>query len=352
MARHSALTLEQCFERFYASSLLKQQTRNGCRSAWRHLMAMLGQDCSLDVLGVEHIERLQAMMRTATSKRGRPFSDRSIRTTVMSIGQVCKWAVRARLMTANPVHNADKIRPVKRKPDPYTMAEVSELVVTLRGSAERGIEPIRFEDPTTNLRLAAMIFVAMSDPRLNEITNLRRCDIDLEARVIHIRARVDTPPTWWEWHTKNRENRTVPIFDQEAEILRELLATCDWEYPIIRKSTCLHYQERIGQLTEWQRYCPYTDFHTQLRRVWKKTNWRLRAEHKPEIPIRGGLPFHGIRKTSATEMVRAGVSTGACQRLLGHATDELTRTVYIGLNQEAADLAAGRTALNTLPKIG
>ncbi|MCK4418022.1 MAG: site-specific integrase [Candidatus Latescibacteria bacterium] len=123
--------------------------------------------------------------------------------------------------------------------------------------------------------------------RKGELFNLMWEDVDFWKGIITVRNRK-------EFHTKNYENRTIPMNDLLWRTLRELP----------QNSTSLYvFENKSGR--------SYDDLKRSYHTAVKKAGL-------------GHARFHDLRHTFASHLVMAGVDLRTVQALMGHKTVQMT----------------------------
>lgn len=226
---------------------------------------------------VAHLENLQP---TAMSKRKTlsPTTRNHIRKHLVQMFEYAK--ARGWFVGDNPARATKQLR-VRRNPiESLTGAEAMRLVVAV-DQPWRGI-----------------FAVALHGLRKGEIWGLNVEDVDVKARVIHVRRSHDKPLT------KNSRERVVPI------------------HPAL-----------LGAITEARdlaegRGGPLFPGHEGKRR-----NERAAME----VPLKRALRlakikrhvrFHDLRHTAATLLLRSGAGLAQVQRILGHSSIQVTVDLY------------------------
>ena len=137
---------------------------------------------------------------------------------------------------------------------------------------------------------ALLMILVDSGPRLGEVLQLRRTDLDLRHRQITIMG-------------KGRRQRTIPISLETVEAIQSHLATC-------RRSTYLFPSTHPGGF------------------IWDSGSVNRHLRHLCEI--RGITPFtaHQIRHTFTTESINNGANINAISEILGHSSVTTTLNIY------------------------
>jgi len=136
------------------------------------------------------------------------------------------------------------------------------------------------------LAFAMALYTGM---RKGEILNLTWDKVDLEARLIELKAA----------DTKDNEARTIPIGEELYRMLME-------------------HRKPEGYVIQF-RGKPVKDIRTAIRGACKKAN----------IPygrnVKNGITFHDLRHTFNTMMRKAGVDRNVTMTITGHSTEEMNR---------------------------
>ena len=318
---HSATTLSQLFKCFEVAALVEGSTKKRCRSAFRQLALTFG-DPPAESLTVPMIGQWQVSMK----ERGLAVA--CIRSYFGSGSQVYSWAVENGVQQINPFAAAKKMRAVKREVVTLTADEVEDFC---KAAAEKNRK-----DPTAKLRWYLMLEIAAtSGLRSGEIQNLRWDDFDLEAGTVLVQYRPDVFGQHWEWGTKGKTDRNVPLSQAAMEGLHRLQQVAPWRYPMLKKVRCHGLLKRVGAIPEEVRKQPYTDLYRELREIKALADLRRKARGLPPIK-NGGL--HVLRKTAVTNWVRHGVTMPNAQYAAGHQSQQTTREYYIAvLRSEAVE---------------
>jgi integrase len=138
--------------------------------------------------------------------------------------------------------------------------------------------------------------------RIGELLALRWRNVDLEARVLHVRETVyeghfDTPKT-------QRSIRSVPLGNAALTVLRARLPKEANPDPLV--------------------------FATRGGNPLDRRNL-LRRDLQPACRALGLPPtsWHTLRHSNATFLDAVGAPLGTVQALLGHSTPEITRSIYV-----------------------
>ena len=176
-------------------------------------------------------------------------------TDALVIKGAMKWAAKParKLLMSNPALDWETPEPVKPKRRAYK----AEEVVALESGVRRWLRPI-------------ITTLAWTGMRINELSNLRWKDIDLDQRVIRICVQE-------EWKPKGRRDRTVPMHPTVEAVLRlQPIGKYVFRGP------------RGGRITE-----------TRCLAC-------LKADQR-KLDLQDG-DLHGFRRFFATTMMQAGVS--------------------------------------------
>jgi len=221
---------------------------------------------------------------------------KTIRNRLLPLRAVLDEAVADELIPFNPIDRVSlaKLVPIEKRtsdfePDPYTAAELKELLGKLKIPAER----------------AAFQFWAYTGVRTGELIGLRWARSDLEDRSVHIKE------TTTEGKDKARPKtkagvRTIPLLPAAFEALT------------VMKSITMLAGDRVfvngraqGEDGAWS--------DDTLARLWKRA-------HKG-TKIRYRNPYQ-LRHTFASQLLSQGENPAYIATLLGHKTVEMVQRTY------------------------
>lgn len=151
----------------------------------------------------------------------------------------------------------------------------------------------RIEGAMTHLIYATSSLAGL---RLGEVCGLRRGDVDVGRRLIHVRRSFDGP-------TKSGRSRVVPILDGLVDPMRAFLDSVTGE---------LLFTGTRGQML--RRDSPQFRTERHLGRVLERAGL-----------ARDAITFHGFRHTFASLFMMNGGDPFRLQRLLGHQSIETTQ---------------------------
>jgi integrase len=220
-----------------------------------------------------------------------------------AFGSILEAAVRDNLLASNPVR---KTRLPRRAPEeekaPISPESIRALLAKL---------------PEPSRSIARLL--AMTGLRIGELLALRWQDIDLDKGFFSVRQTV------YEGHfdvpKSRRSKRTLPLGPVCAEIFRSL------RKPDVDPSA-LVFSARNGSPLSRRNL-----LNRQLRPTCKALGLT-------------GANWHWLRHAHATLLDSVGAPLGTVQALLGHASPEVTREIYIGSIPENA-----RTAVEDVEKL-
>lgn len=319
--KHSSVTLSQLYEYYEVAALVEDATKKKCRSAFKQLRATC-QDIQASSLTVPMIGQYQLAMKNSG------LSVATIRSYFAAASEVYSWGVENGLLVENPFIASKKMRAVKREVQILTADELDDFS---KAAAEKNRQ-----DPTAQLRWYLFVEIgSTSGLRAGEIQNLRWEDIDLEAGVVRVRYRPEAYGQHWQWGSKGKTDRDVPLSQAAMDGLYRLREIVSWRYPFLKRVRCERLLTRVASLPEAVRKQPYCNFYRELRQIKALADLRRKARGLPPIK-NGGL--HVLRKTAITNWVRHGVSMPNAQYGAGHLSDQTTKQFYIALlRSEAVD---------------
>lgn len=259
----------------------------------------------LTVVRCDRIIRRLAKTRSISSARKA--------RTVLS--QMCGHAIRVGAMPANPFRDVQRLPSSKKKQSyltPDQIAIVRQLMRQWRLGSVNGPRP-----DVTKLEDGMDIMIGTSC-RIGEALALRRCDVDIAS----------TPPVILIGSTlsETRENGLVRKPTPKRERQTRRVALPEFTITAINRRLSLAAEGPIAFLFATKSGQPYSiSNYERLLRTFVKEN---------EGAIRNaGIVFeefssHLFRRTAATLVERAG-GLSMASRLLGHASEAITRANYV-----------------------
>jgi integrase len=194
-------------------------------------------------------------------------------------------------------------------------------LVNVPRMAETDIQPLSPSDARTFLdiasgnRLFALYVLALATGmRQSELLGLRWADVDLDARLVRVRAQLQRIDGVWKWkEPKTRSSRrqiSVPV--QVVEILRQ--------------HRVRQHEERLFVGPAWKDldlvFCNQAGGPLFARNLIRSFSGLL---------VKGDLPrirFHDLRHTAATLLLSARVNPKVVSEMLGHASVSITLDIY------------------------
>lgn len=294
-------------------------------------------------------ERLYEMSRAG-------LSPRSVNSVRRVLGTVFRRAIKAeKWHAANPIERVDPREVPKRA---YETLRAEEVPLLLAAASPRWRGPF-----------AVAIYTGL---RKGEVMGLRRADVDLERRVMIVRWSYDTA------RTKGRADREIPIAEPLVPYLQAALdeARGDRLFPLDEGSEAKvagsgvapekalrRTLARAGIVDGWLHVCrrcksrgePHEERHPDAAiRECPRCGMKLWPKALPRR-----LRFHDLRHSTATILLRQGVSPAIVQRIMRHASITTTVGTYGHLITEdmraaVAGLPAAPAPVpaNTLPLAG
>ena len=242
---------------------------------------------------ITQIDRKQIDMFIAAKKRA-GASPKTINNLLGTLSRMFNLAIEWGYLDRSPMIGVKKLKEAEPGFDFYTAEETLKFLAECRRS-----EPYWYP-----------YFVAAFNTgmRLGELSGLKRCDVDFDQNVIHVRRNL--------WHgqegtPKGGKNRQIPMNTQLRDTLE---AHCEGLKPDDR----VFEAKRGTELTRNSQRNPFF-------RIIEKANLKR-------------IRFHDIRHTFASQLVINKVPLRAVQQLLGHADIRMTER-YSHLTHEATQEA-------------
>lgn len=203
------------------------------------------------------------------------LSARSVNRKLKALMQCLNWAKRNQLIARNPVEDL-KLLPERtlNRSRSLTGEEVERLL----------------QASPPGVREVWEVFL-LTGMRKGEVASLQWGDIDFQSGKLVVRSEV----------SKNHKERRIPMVDRVREIFTSLFHDQDRSQIIFR---------RIGNRSNFYEGC-----YWELMRICSQ----LGIE---------GVDVHSFRRTFAVRSLQQGVSPAEVQKLMGHATANMTLEVY------------------------
>lgn len=284
----SAVTFGAVAERWFATKATRApKTVAGYRSLLDTLVLPRWRDVALRDVSYEELQRWVSDLSVAGSvkRQGEGLSASRVIQAHQVVGQVLRYAVRAKHLAANPAEGVE----LPRKP------ETEQRYLTHEQLHRLAVASGRFR--------TLVLVLGYCGLRFGEAAALRVGDVDLGGRRIRVRrsATYVTGQGLVEGPTKNHSARTVPV----PRFLVPLLAT---ELGDRAGDALLFPSRRGGHLSVGE-----------LRWVFDPAAVAVSVD---------GLTPHELRHTCASLAIAAGANVKVLQTLLGHKTATLTLDRY------------------------
>jgi integrase len=261
------------------------------------------------------IENWHGKLATSGRKDGQGgVGVRTIRAAHRLLSQALDDAVRHKLVPANEAKLAKRLRAKSAPVEILTEQQCGEIVAKLRG---RSIYPM------------AMVAYGCG-MRASEILALRWCNTDIDGRLIRVREAVQ--------ETK-KGGITVKAPKTEAGVrdisLPDLVVDALREHR--RQQLELRMALGLGKLPDDALVFPTLDGDHRSPRSFA-AKWSI-------VAARIGMPeisFHALRHTHASQMIAADINVVTISRRLGHASPNVTLSIYAHLFRQRHDKAADK----------
>lgn len=312
-----SVPLMQTFEAYAAEQGLKPSTASEWRSMLAALVAFIGHDDAAS-LSVQDIDRWRDALLVEPGRGGKRRSPGTIKGKYLcALRATLTWAVEKRLITKNVALDV-KVRVPKKVKARGRDFTHDEAQIILKASCRPYPSCNEFD------RLARRWIpwlCAYTGARVNEISQLRRCDV---RQLDGMWTLCITPEAGT---VKNGETRHVPIHSHLIEQGFTRLIQSGGDMPIFYDAT------RITRPGIANRY-------------YKKVGERLRDWIRLEVGITDPnvAPNHGWRHTFKTRAIDAGIPERIADAIQGHAPRS------VGQSYGAVSLQAKRNAIEAMPR--
>lgn len=297
---------------------------------------MLGERRINSITSME-VERWLAEMQTKVSpKTGERYSAASVHGAFVALSKVFAYALKHRLIAANPCTVVDKPKVAREEPTFLTPEEVAAVAAELDAWHPYGLV----------VRLAAYTGL-----RAGELAALRVRDVNLMRRHVEVRRTVQRSRGGWTFGTPKsaRSVRDVPLPGFLVQDLTEYLAG----HPHRADPSAPLWPGRLQgghgagkSAVDWSR--PF-DVASVYRYYFKPTLAKL--------GIRSAR-WHDLRHFYASACAAQGIDIRKVSRWMGHANNNTTDSIYTHLfngsateDMDRLDSLAARPAAPALPRI-
>lgn len=225
--------------------------------------------------------------------RDKPYAPSSIARKVAAVKSFFNYLHARNMIAGNPTEDIDSPKVEKRLPKTLASQEIEELLQ----APQRGNTPKHLRDTA----LLNMLYA--TGMRVSEVVFLQTEDVDLQERVLHVRA-----------HEGESPSREVPLDDEMHEILETYLKE---GRPYLVKDpaeTALFLNHRGQQLT-------------------RQGLWLIIKSYAREADLSSDVTPHTLRHSFAAHKLDSGSDLEEVQKLLGHANISTTQ-IYAHLDEK------------------
>jgi integrase len=298
----------------YIADLATRATPTHCANVRARLRWLI------DDLGVTHVHELQPhtllLHRAARLKAG--SSVRTANLVTDRLRAMLTWAVRVGLISSNPLASLPRL-PENEATKRYRRRALSDAEI------ESLLAAARDDDLRTHRRVSQLpLWRALLETgaRYGELVRVTWADVDFERALLTLRAT----------NTKSRKERSIPLL---PTLVAELRALQPEHVAVLGRA--MRPSDLVFRSPEG---CPWPAHSVNINRMLHRL---LAAAEIDRLDARG-LKFdvHACRHSLASRLARAGVPITHAQKLLGHATVEMTAKVYVHLGEEQMRAAIER----------
>jgi integrase len=317
---------------------LKPKTMTGYEEAYRlHIYPTFGQRRINSITSMDVERWMSEMQRKVSPLTGRPYSPSSIRGTFVALTKVFGYAMKHRLVPANPCTAVDRPRL-----DPHDMVFLDPEEVAAVAAEMDALPPYGLI-----VRVAAH-----SGLRAGELAALRIRDVNLLRGHVEVRRTVARGKDGWTFGTPKsaRSTRDVPLPRSVLEELREYLAL----HP--------HRSDPSAALWPGRRKGGYGATRAPLDWDGQINIGTIYAnQFRPALDRLGIQParWHDLRHFYASVCAHAGVDIRKVSRWMGHANINTTDSIYTHLfngsaseDMDRLDVLATAPAVAPVARIG
>jgi integrase len=285
--KQSELTLERLFEEHYVphKRLHKRSIEDDIRIFRLKLQPTLGHKLLHQITRLEIQNLLSSFRQT--------LAPATCNHILKVIRHALNLGVEWNLLETNPAVRIPLFHEDNKVEHYLNDAELERLMAVLRTDENRIVCQIA-------------ILLLSTGCRLNEVLSARWVDVDLNRRILKIRA----------INSKSKRLRSVPLNESAMEVLNQLNTCGEYEHLFINQQT--------GK--------PYTT----ITKVWHRIRQKAGLDH---------LRLHDLRHQYASFLVNSGRTLYEVQQILGHSDPKVTmRYTHLSTKalQEAASSASAR----------
>lgn len=289
---------------------LKISTANGYDTAYRvHIYPVFATRRISTITSLEVEIWLAGMQVKVSERTGRPLTSATVRGTMIALSKVFGYALKHRLIAANPCDAVDMPKKASAAPMFLEAWQVEKLATDLDQFAPYGL---------------MVRFAAYSGLRAGELAALRIRDINFLRRHVEVRRKVQRTKGGWTYGTPktDRSSRDVPM---RRELL-EAVATYIEAHPKRHNPDARLWPGRVqGGFGDGK---SALDFDRQLDISGVYKHYFTPAARAAGLH---GLKWHSLRHTYASLMAGAGIDIYKVSRWMGHSNVSVTDGVYTHL---------------------
>lgn len=295
---------------------LKPKTQRGYEEAYRlHIFPTFGQRRINTITSMDIEKWLSEMQRKTSPQTGRPYAAASVRGAFVALTKVFGYAVKHRLIPANPC------TPVERpRLEPHSMLFLSPAEVTAVAAEMDALPPYGLLVRTA----------AWTGLRAGELAALRIRDVNLFRGHIEVRRTVARTKDGWTFASPKsaRSMRDVPI----PPSLRDELRAYVEQHP--------HRSDPQAAFWPGRRKGGYGETRAPLDYDRQINIGSVYRNHFAPALARLGIPaarWHDLRHFYASACAAQGIDIRKVSRWMGHGNINTTDTIYTHLFNGSAE---------------
>ena len=327
------MTLNECVDCWFK---IKRGLRDNTRQNYAYMYNKFVRRSMLGSMKIQELKKsdLISFYNRLTDKGALSISTCEVLQNV--IGPSLQLAVEDDIIRRNVSSNA--LKELKRemrqekarkkaigqyKRESLTLAEQKRLIEVVKGTPWETV----------------FMFALLTGLRVGELCGLTWECIDEHQGVIHIKQNLvyfenSKGKCGLALHSTKTEagTRDIPLNDDLKTILKNQKEATDRFF----KGTARESVDGVSDFVFFNRFgIPFRQdtLNRAVKRIVTNANNEADGENVVLLPM---FTMHKLRKTYATNMVRAGVSLATLAKLLGHATVDITAIVYVDAQQDIA----------------
>lgn len=251
------------------------------------------------------IELTEKDLQDFFNQEAKKYADTSLEKCYTEINLALEYAKRKKIIDYNPLDDTIRVKSTKPK------KEVLPLTIEQQKTLSKYLYSLSIEDYKYKNALLIQLYMGL---RIGEVLGLKKEDIDLKERKIHIQRTL----------TEDRNKKIVLGIMPKTASGNRVLPIPDVIYPYVKEqveiSKC--HRENLLFLNN-DKYVRHSCINDQFKR--RLFNLGITTH---------GLSTHSLRHTYATRCIESGMPAIVLSKLLGHSDIRITLDTYVKVFNE------------------